>query len=195
MTLFDLLALMRRHIVIVLVVTLVCTVAGTAYAMTRADEYTATSSVLALTQTDDDSDSLGSYGDLRSGEIIGDNIAAMGELSSTASAVAKSLGRESLGCTVSVDNDTSENVISFTATGDDPETVAEAANGYAAYTTEFVGEQLGVESAVEIAEAEVPEDPSGPNRKLYVIIGFLAGLFLAVCIVVVMDMASRRKED
>ena len=40
--------------------------------------------------------------------------------------------------------------------------------------------------------AEVPTDPSGPPRAMYTAVAFLAGIFLAVAIVVVLDMLNTR---
>ncbi len=39
---------------------------------------------------------------------------------------------------------------------------------------------------------EAPEHPSGPSRTMYVAVAFLAGLFVAVAIVVLLDMLNTR---
>ena len=43
-----------------------------------------------------------------------------------------------------------------------------------------------------IDKAKVPAQPSGPNRKLYIAVAALAGLFVAVAIVVLLDMLNTR---
>ena len=48
------------------------------------------------------------------------------------------------------------------------------------------------ESVNVIDEAEAPAGPSGPSRALYVAVAFLAGLFAAVAIIVLMDMLNTR---
>ena len=53
-------------------------------------------------------------------------------------------------------------------------------------------EIMGVESVNVVDQAKAPEAPSGPNRVMYTAVAFLAGLFLAVAIVVVMDMVNTR---
>ena len=43
-----------------------------------------------------------------------------------------------------------------------------------------------------IDRADAPTSPSGPNRTLYVAVAFLAGLFAAVAIIVLIDMLNTR---
>ena len=43
-----------------------------------------------------------------------------------------------------------------------------------------------------IDKAKIPSQPSGPNRKLYIAVAALAGLFVAVAIVVLLDMLNTR---
>ena len=54
---------------------------------------------------------------------------------------------------------------------------------------------MEVQSVNVIDEAQVPEDPSGPNRKMYVAVALLGGLFLAVAIVVLQDMLNNKVRD
>ena len=51
---------------------------------------------------------------------------------------------------------------------------------------------MGVESVNVVDAAEAPTDPSGPPRAMYTAVAFLAGIFLAVAIVVVLDMLNTR---
>ena len=43
-----------------------------------------------------------------------------------------------------------------------------------------------------IDQAAEPAAPSGPSRPLYTAVAFLAGIFVAVAIVVLMDMLNTR---
>ena len=54
------------------------------------------------------------------------------------------------------------------------------------------GTTTRVESVNVVDAAEVPTDPSGPPRAMYTAVAFLAGIFLAVAIVVVLDMLNTR---
>ena len=51
---------------------------------------------------------------------------------------------------------------------------------------------MAVEAVNLIDEAEVPQAPSGPPRLMYTAVAFLAGIFIAAAIVVVMDMVNTR---
>ena len=51
---------------------------------------------------------------------------------------------------------------------------------------------MNVQSVNVIDAAVTPTTPSGPKRALYMAVAFLAGLFVAVVIVVVADMADTR---
>ena len=53
--------------------------------------------------------------------------------------------------------------------------------------------EAGTTTRVNVVDAaEVPTDPSGPPRAMYTAVAFLAGIFLAVAIVVVLDMLNTR---
>ena len=51
---------------------------------------------------------------------------------------------------------------------------------------------MDVQSVNVIDEAVTPTSPSGPNRLMYTAVAFLAGLFVAIAIVVLMDMLNTR---
>ena len=51
---------------------------------------------------------------------------------------------------------------------------------------------MGVENVNVIDQAEVPQAPSGPPRVMYTVVAFLAGIFIAVAIVVIIDMVNTR---
>lgn len=57
---------------------------------------------------------------------------------------------------------------------------------------------MDIQSVNVIDKAVAPVNPSGPNRPMYVAVALMAGLFLAVAIVVVADMLNtkvRRVEE
>ena len=49
---------------------------------------------------------------------------------------------------------------------------------------------MGLKAVNLMDDATSPDIPSGPNRKMYLAVAFLAGLFVAVAIVVLMDMLN-----
>ena len=85
-----------------------------------------------------------------------------------------------------------ERVIGLTVTGPDPQTIADVANHLVANVSGIAQEVMSVESVNPIDQATAPEAPSGPNRPLYVAVALMAGLFLAVAIVVVEDMLNTK---
>ena len=51
---------------------------------------------------------------------------------------------------------------------------------------------MDVQSINVIDEAPVPSRPSGPPRLMYIAVAFFAGLFIAIAIIVIADMANTR---
>ena len=62
----------------------------------------------------------------------------------------------------------------------------------AANVSEVAREVMNVQSVNIVDEAAAPDQPSGPNRLMYVAVSFLAGLFVAVAIVVLLDMLNTK---
>ena len=93
---------------------------------------------------------------------------------------------------VSVTSETTTRVISLVVTGPDPQGVADVANEMASQVSVVAQDVQMADSINVIDEAVAPTSPSGPNRMLYIAVAFLAGLFLAIAIVVLMDMLNTR---
>ena len=51
---------------------------------------------------------------------------------------------------------------------------------------------MDVQSVNVIDQATAPTAPSGPNRLMYIAVALLAGLFVAIAIVVVSDMLNTK---
>ena len=77
-------------------------------------------------------------------------------------------------------------------TGESAQSVAIIANQLAATTDSVAQEVMDVQAINAINEAKEPAAPSGPPRAMYTAVAFLAGIFLAVAIVVVIDMVNTR---
>ena len=90
--------------------------------------------------------------------------------------------------TVSVSSSSNTRIIKVSVTGHDPESVAVVANELAEEIGDTAVRIMNVEAVNVISEAETPDTPSGPRRALYTLVALLAGLFIAVAIVVIMDM-------
>ena len=93
---------------------------------------------------------------------------------------------------ITVKSETTTRVLSVSVEGEDAQSTAIIANGLAKIVSSVAQEVMSIQSINVIDEAATPEQPSGPNRPMYVLVAFLAGLFLAVAIVVLRDMMNTK---
>ena len=107
--------------------------------------------------------------------------------------VADQLGLRDLGdYDISVDNTSTTRVVTLSVTGTDPVMTAQVANAFVTDVSSVAQEVMNVQSVNVIDSAATPTVPSGPRRALYTAVGFLAGLFIAVAIVVAEDALNTR---
>ena len=188
MTLLELFKLLRKHLalVVVLPVVLAIATAGFSWGLMQ-NQYTATVSVYVLTAKDDaSSSSTTAYNDLN-------DIATLAKSETVQKRTAEALGMSSLsGYKISVEAGTTTRVISISVTAGKPDAAAIVANEISTVLSTTAQSVMGVESVNVVDAAEVPTDPSGPPRAMYTAVAFLAGIFLAVAIVVVLDMLNTR---
>lgn len=193
MTLLELLALLRKHLKFVIVLPVVCAAAMffVAYFM-MADEYTAVTSMYVLASSEDQGGSALST-DLSASQMITNDVATLLKSNRVVADAAQELGLENLGdFDISVSSETTTRVLSVSVTGENPVVAADIANALATNVSSIAQEVMNVESVNIVDLASVPNSPSGPNRVLYVAVAFMAGLFAAVAIVVLVDMLDTR---
>ena len=194
MTLLELFKLLRKHLalVVVLPVVLAIATAGFSWGLMQ-NQYTATVSVYVLTAKDDaSSSSTTAYNDLTASQLMANDIATLAKSETVQKRTAEALGMSSLsGYKISVEAGTTTRVISISVTAGKPDAAAIVANEISTVLSTTAQSVMGVES-VNVVDAEVPTDPSGPPRAMYTAVAFLAGIFLAVAIVVVLDMLNTR---
>lgn len=195
MTLLELLHLLRKHLKLVIALPAVCALATGVYAfLFMHNTYTATASMYVLAQGDQ-SESSGSNlsTDLNASQMISNDVSKLLTSDRVLNETAEGLGLESLdGYEASVTSETTSRVITLSVTGADAQTAAGIANDMVSNVSEIAREVMSVESVNAIDRAVAPSSPSGPNRTFYVVVAFMAGLFLAVSIVVVADMLNTR---
>ena len=193
MTLLELLQLLKRHLFLVIALPIVCAIAaaGVCYTM-MPNTYTATTSLYVLAENaNDTSSSLGST--LNASQLVSNDIAALIKSDRVMNGAAEDLGLENLNAfKISVNSQTTTRVITLTVTGKDPQQAAAAANAIASEVSAVAQQVMDVRSVNVVDEASAPTKPSGPNRPMYVAVAFLAGLFLAIAIVVLKDMLNTR---
>ena len=198
MTLLELLQLLRKHLKLVVILPLACAVLMAGYsAFLMHDTYTASASMYVLAQDDGESNTNLSA-DLNASQMISNDVAKLLTSDRVLSETADEVGLDNLNAySVSVSSETTSRVIQLSVTGASPQTAADITNSMVDNVSQIAREVMSVESVNAIDRATVPASPSGPNRTLYVAVAFMAGLFLAVAIVVVADMLNTkvRSED
>ena len=193
MTLLELFKLLQKHLamVIVLPVVLALATAGVSWGLMQ-NQYTATVSVYVLSSSSSEQNTI-QNSDLSASQLIANDIAELANSDIVAERTAEELGMTSLaGYVISVNSSTTTRVIEISVESGEPQAAATVANKIAEVLSSVAQEVMGVESVNIVDEAKTPEAPSGPNRPMYTAVAFLAGLFLAVAIVVVMDMVNTR---
>lgn len=193
MTLLELFQLLRKHLRLVVALPVGCALimAVVSFAL-MGNTYTAQTSMYILANSNTESQST-NYTDLTASQLLANDVATLLQSDRVEADAASSLGLTDLSdYKVSVTSETTTRVISLVVTGPDPQGVADVANEMASQVSVVAQDVQMADSINVIDEAVAPISPSGPNRMLYIAVAFLAGLFLAIAIVVLMDMLNTR---
>lgn len=193
MTLLELFRLLKKHLQIVVLLPVACAlVVGLYSAIFVRNQYTATSSMYVLAQNDS-SNSNSLYSDLNASQMLTNDVAKLLKSDRIINQVGSEMGIEELkGYSVSVTSETTSRVITLSVTGPDPQTAADIVNKMIEDVSGVAQSVMNVESVNPVDMAQAPEKPSGPNRLLYTLVAFVAGLFAAIAIVVVSDMLNTK---
>ena len=192
MTLLELLKLMRKHLRLVIALPIVCAIAmGLVSFLFMPNTYTASTSMYVLVQSDSESVSMST--ELSASQMITNDVANLITSDRVTKDTAAALQMNSLDdYDIAVNSETTTRVLTLSVTGQDAQSTAIIANELAKNVSAVAQEVMNVQSVNVIDEAATPESPSGPNRMMYTAVAFLAGLFLAVAIVVLMDVLNTR---
>lgn len=193
MTLLELFGLMRKHLGLVIALPVIFALATATYCfIAMADQYTATTSLYVLTKSQSKDESITNT-DLTASQMLTNDVATLIKSSRVQQSAAEAVGLESLSnYDVSVDSTTTTRVITIKVTGTSPANVAIVANQLAKTVDNIAQQVMDIRSVNVIDEASEPTSPSGPPRLMYTAIAFLAGLLIAMVIVVISDMANTR---
>ena len=193
MTLFELLGLLRKRLRLVILLPLLTAAIVGVGTMFMPNEYTASTTMYVLSKTEDEDASRVTTQELSAGQMLTNDVSTILKSGRVKNDVADQLGLASLrDYDLSITSSTTTRVITLSVTGTDPEMTANVANALVADTSQVASEVMQIQSVNVIDAATVPQSPSGPRRLLYVAVGLLAGLFAAVCIVVIQDMLDTR---
>ena len=195
MTLLELLQLMRKHLKLVILLPIVCALAMGVYSYAfMANTYTASTSMyVRAKQTSANSDNAANYSNLNASQMLANDVSTLLKSDRIAADTVKNLHLDSLkGYSTKVTSETTSRVITLSVTGSDPDTSAAIANEMASNVSKVAQQVMDVQSVNVIDQAVSPSSPSGPNRSMYIAVALLAGLFIAIAIVVVSDMLNTK---
>lgn len=156
------------------------------------DNYTATANIYVLTKSDNSTNSssttTASTIATSTSQQLANDIAVLIDTDTVADAAAADLGLDSLsGFSVSVSSETTNRVISINVTGKTPDGAAKVADALAAQTAEVAVDIMDLQAVNILDEAKVPTGPSGPNRPMYLCVAILAGLLVAIMLIILLD--------
>ena len=192
MTLFELLHLLRKHLVFIIVLPIVTAAITAGASLLLPDEYTTSTSLYVLSRKEEDLQEDTTAGEFSLGQMLTSDVTTIINSARVKSETAAALGLGGLGgYKISVANSGSR-VITVTVTGTDPKGVTDVANTLARTASKVAVEVMQIDSVNVIDVASVPTGRSGPPRTLYTLVGGMAGLFLAVAILVIADAADTR---
>ncbi|MCI1226376.1 MAG: Wzz/FepE/Etk N-terminal domain-containing protein [Atopobiaceae bacterium] len=194
MTLLELFHLLRKHLSFIVTLAVGAAVVVGIVSVFLPNQYTASTMVYVLSNSSSSSSSSNStYTDLSASQMLSNDVVTIIKSSNVKKAVADSLGISNLSSyTLSVTSSTTTRVVSLSVTGPDAQVAADVANAYVSAASDVAKSAMGVEAINTIDAAQAPSSASGPNRLMYVLVGFVAGLLVAVAYVVLRDMLDTR---
>lgn len=192
MTLLELLQLLKKHLTLVIALPVLCAVAMAVVAYGfMANTYTAETTLYVLAQNDGSNSNLQSS--MSASQLVANDVAALADSKRVTDDTAAKMGLDNLKAfKISVTSQTTSRVITLSVQGKDAQQVAAVANAMASNVSSVAMELMNVDSVSVVDQATAPLNPSGPKRTLYVAVAFLAGLFAAVAIVVLVDMLNTK---
>lgn len=193
MTLFELFVLLRKHLVLVIALPVAAGILTFIVAWFLPNEYTASTTMYVLSREDSAEAEVLTQQDLSVGQMITNDVVTLIKSDRVKKDVARAVGLDTIkDYKFTVTNTTNTRVITLDVTGRDPEMAANIANATVEEVSDVASEVMHLQSVNSIDPAVPPTSPSGPRRLLYSAVGAMAGLFLAVAIVVLRDMLDTR---
>ncbi len=199
MTLFELLGLMRKHVRLLVILPIACAIAAGAYCYTMMrDVYSASTTLYVLVSEDAvDAESYSSlYSNFNVSQQIANDVSQLITSNRVRSDAIRKLGWNSLGTyDIGVSSAEESRVLRIIVSGYDSEGVAKVANALAEVTSEVAQDVMNVQSVNVLDRAIEPALPSGPNRKLYILVAALGGFSLAFVGILLSSVLDTRIHD
>lgn len=201
MTLSDIIALLKKRWRLLVAVPVACAVVMAAYSfLFMKDVYTATTSMYVMAGKSADQSAGGStststnlYSDLNASQMITKDVADLLTGNRIKKQTAQDLDLANLDdYDISVQSTDDSRVINLSVTSSDAQGAVKVAKQLSSNVSSLAQDAMGVESVNVLETPEEPAQPSGPNRKLYIAIAAIAGLFAAVEIVFIADSLNTK---
>lgn len=190
MTLLELLRLMKKQWYLLVIFPVVLALAtGVVCWGFMPNKFTSEVSLYVLTKAQSATTNNVTSSDTAASQQLANDIAVLAKSNRVMDATASSLGMTTLsGYDISISSQTTTRVITLTVTGTDPQAVATIANELAKQTADTAVEVMDLKAVNTVDVATAPLVPSGPNRPLYLAVAVLAGLFIAIVVIVMRDL-------
>ena len=196
MTLLELLQIIRKHLKLCIALPIIFALVTAVFSFVAlANTYTASVSMYVLANSSETQAGTTLSTDLSASQMLTNDVSELIKSERVLNQTANQLGmteQELEKYDVEVTSSTTTRLITIEVTGDTPNSAAAIANGLANTTNTVAQEIMDIEAVNVIDQAATPDEPSGPPRTMYVAVAFLAGICVAVAIVVVMDMVNTR---
>lgn len=195
MTLLELLHLLKKKWPLLLILPLLFggLTAGYSWGF-MSNDYTSSVSLYILSKSvGADSSAAITSSDMTASQQLANDIAVLAKSDRVKEASAEALGMTTFeGYEIEVSSATTNRVITLSVTGKKPEAVATIANEIAIQTADTAVEVMDLKAVNIVDSAQVPSVPSGPNRILYTAVALLAGLFVAIALIVMLDLLNTK---
>lgn len=202
MTLSSILNLMKKRWRLLVIAPLACAAIMAIYSFGfMKDVYTVTTSMYVMAgrasqpvaDGEASSNETSLYSDLNASQLITKDVANLLTGSRVKTQTATDLGLRDLSAyKISVDSASDSRVITLNVTGADAAGAVRVANQLTNNVSYLAKDAMGVESVNVLENPVQPDSPSGPNRKLFILIAALAGFFVAVELVFIADALNVR---
>lgn len=204
LTLFDMLQIIRKHIVTALIAFLVVFLAVAAYTFLAPAKYTATAKTYVTYRGQETNSSIGEVN--TGGSYISNQIKSFPSLAQSEKVLKPVIDKLGLDMTVadlasevSVSNPTSTFFVNISDTNRSPQRAAVIANSVADSLSSAIDELYSdsngsLVKVTVVQSATVPTSKSSPKTKLYLAVGLLLGLIAGIIAALLKDLLSTKIE-
>lgn len=188
----ELLQQVRKHIRMIIFMTLACAlIVGVYTVFFVRKQYSSTARIYSKPEV---TEGTVNYSEITANNLMVNNYIEMIKGNNIQSQIAKTLDIDKARVKSSLDvtNDTDTQIISITATADDPALAKDIADTTVEIFRNEVKESLNVTNIIIIDEAEVNDTAVSPSLKKNLLIGAMAGLVLSLAYVFIRFMFDTR---